>query len=169
MFSVQINDTASDGLEELARALMDLTPVWADIGEDLLVSHQDRIARGEQPDGSPFAPRSPTTIKRYQKMGLSFGAPLNQSGDMRLGLHYATSPNSLELGSGAIQAAVMQFGAKKGAFGSYQGEGFGGTTPTISIPWGDIPARPFLGLSDEDQDAITAAVGEWLTSIAGQD
>jgi phage gpG-like protein len=169
MFSVQINDTASEGLEELARALMDLTPVWADIGEDLLASHQDRIARGLQPDGQPFAPRSPTTIKRYEKLGLSYGAPLNQSGDMRLGLHYTTSPDALELGSGAIQAAVMHFGAKKGAFGSHQGKGFGGTTPTVSLPWGDIPARPFLGLSDEDQDAITAAVGEWLVSIAGQD
>lgn len=169
MITAQINETASAGLEHLAKALLDLTPVWADIGEDLLASHQDRIARGEQPDGTPFAPRSATTLKRYAKLGLSYGAPLNLSGDMRLGLHYSVSPNALELGSSAIQSAVMQFGAKKGAFGSYQGKGFGDTTPTVSIPWGDIPARPFLGLSDQDQDAISAAVGEWLSSLSGED
>ncbi|WP_323780131.1 phage virion morphogenesis protein [Thalassovita sp.] len=169
MIDAKINDTASDGLDRIARALLDLTPVWYDIGEDLLVSHQDRIARGERPDGASFAPRSPTTLKRYKKLGLSYGPPLNLSGDMRQGLHYSVTPGALELGSSAIQSAVMQFGAKKGAFGSYQGKGFGETTPTISIPWGDIPARPFLGLSDDDQDAITAAVGEWLVKITDED
>lgn len=167
MIDVKINDTASDGLERLAKALLDLTPVWYDIGEDLLVSHQDRIGRGEQPDGRPFAPRSAATLKRYKKLGLSYGPPLNLSGGMRQNLHYSVAPNSLELGSNAIQSAVMQFGAKKGSFGSYQGQGFGDTSSTVSIPWGDIPARPFLGLSDDDQDAITQAVGEWLTDIAG--
>lgn len=169
MIDVKINETASEGLERLATALMDLTPIWYDIGEDLLVSHQDRIAQGQQPDGRPFAPRSAATLKRYKKQGLTYGPPLNLSGVMRQNLHYSVTPGSLELGSSAIQSAVMQFGAKKGAFGSYQGKGFGDTAPTISIPWGDIPARPWLGLSDGDQDAITAAVGEWLETIADED
>ena len=31
-----------------------------------------------------------------------------------------------------------------------------------SIPWGDIPAWPFLGISDEDEDALMAAIEKWI-------
>ncbi|WP_206184198.1 hypothetical protein [Thioclava sp. IC9] len=64
--------------------------------------------------------------------------------------------------SRAIQSVVMQFDAKKGGFGSYQGKGVGGSSPTVSIPWGDIPARPFMGISAGDQENIEAAIVEWL-------
>ena len=48
----------------------------------------------------------------------------------------------------------MQFGARYGAFGTISRGG--------SIPWGNIPARPFLGISDTDRSNIAATVEEWL-------
>ncbi len=151
-------DTLDPMLQAVREALEDPSEAMADIGELLLSSSQDRMLRGENPDGSPFAPRSPATLARYAKLGLSFGAPLNVSGDMRNHLFYEASKEGVEYGSNAIQAAVMQFGAKKGAFGT--------ASNGSSIPWGDIPAREFIGISDEDQSNIVLELEEWLQSAA---
>lgn len=56
------------------------------------------------------------------------------------------SNSSIEIGSPAEYAPMHQFGAKKGAFGR--------TNRGAPIPWDEIPARPFLGISDEDNDMI---------------
>jgi phage virion morphogenesis protein len=153
-------------LERMLAGLEDKTELMLALGEMLIASTQERIEAGESPDGTPFAPRSPTTLKRYAKLGLSFGKPLNQSGDMRRHLHYEADADRVAWGSSAIQSAVMHFGAKKGAFGSYQGKGFGDSTPSVSIPWGDIPARPFVGVSQEDETNISAEIIEWLEGLA---
>jgi phage gpG-like protein len=159
MTSIMYNtDTLDHALAAVAAAVSDMTPVMDAIGELLLVSAQDRMRDGEQPDGAPFVPRAQTTLDRYAKLGLTFGAPLNVSGDMRNTLFYEADQDSVEYGSNALQAAVMQFGAAKGAFGK--------TSNGPSIPWGTIPARPFIGLSDEDQDNIIAELEEWLEETA---
>jgi len=66
-------------------------------------------------------------------------------------------PDFVELGTNKIYSAVMQFGAAKGAFGTNARGG--------SIPWGNIPARPFLGISDQDRLNIAGIVEEWLQDI----
>ena len=53
-----------------------------------------------------------------------------------------------------IYAAVHQFGAKKGQFGTAKNGS--------SIPCGDIPARPFIGVSDADESRIVEMLSEWL-------
>lgn len=151
-------DTLDPMLQAVREALEDPSEAMADIGELLLSSSQDRMLRGENPDGSPFAPRSPATLARYAKLGLSFGAPLNVSGDMRNHLFYEASKEGVEYGSNAIQSAVMQFGAAKGAFGT--------ASNGSSIPWGDIPAREFIGISEEDQSNIVLELEEWLQDAA---
>ncbi|MFM8333842.1 MAG: phage virion morphogenesis protein, partial [Candidatus Methylumidiphilus sp.] len=56
------------------------------------------------------------------------------------------------VGSPMVYAAVQQFGASKGAFGK-------------NVPWGDIPARAFLGLSDADSAAIVKISVRFLASL----
>lgn len=147
-------DTLDPLLIALLEATGDLTGFMQDAGELLVASAQDRVLQGVQPDGSPFAPRSEATLKRYAKLGLSFGAPLNVSGDMRNHLFYNAESDSVEYGSNAIQAAVMQFGAAKGAFGA--------ASNGASIPWGNIPARPFIGISEDDEVNLALELEEWL-------
>lgn len=169
MYSIELDDDeVSAALDKLGRQLADMTPVMQDIGELLVASNQDRVQKGLQPDGQPFAPRSQTTLDRYAAKELSFGAVLNQSGDMRLGVHYQAGADQLEIGSNAIQAAVMQFGAEQGAFGAHMGR----TKPSekrkksqsyfVTLPWGDIPARPWLGVSEDDRSNILAELQDWL-------
>ena len=118
-------------------------------------------------DGTSFAPRSAVTLARYAKLGLSYGAPLNQSGEMRGQIAFDAGADYVEVGSNAIQAAVMQFGAAQGEFGASIGKDKLGRDHFHTIPWGDIPARPFIGLSDEDQTNIVAEVEKWLERAAG--
>ena len=155
MSGIEYNtDTLDPLLIALLEATGDLTGFMQDAGELLVSSAQDRVLQGVQPDGSPFAPRSEATLKRYAKLGLSFGAPLNVSGDMRNHLFYNAESDSVEYGSNAIQAAVMQFGAAKGAFGT--------ASNGASIPWGNIPARPFIGVSEDDEVNLALELEEWL-------
>ena len=68
--------------------------------------------------------------------------------------NYTAKADSVTWGTNRKQAAVMQFGAQKGAFGlSDNGS---------SIPWGDIPARPFIGVGQEDIDTIVELAEDHL-------
>ncbi|MDE4175793.1 phage virion morphogenesis protein [Phaeobacter sp. PT47_59] len=151
-------DTLDPMLAAMREALDDPSEAMADLGEYLVNATQERMLKGETPDGAPFAPRSQATLDRYARLGLSYGAPLNQSGNMRATLFYEADKDGLEYGSNAIQAAVMQFGAAKGAFGT--------ASNGSSIPWGDIPEREYIGISDDDQDNMVLDLEEWLQAAA---
>lgn len=167
MITIELkDDEISAVLNRLAAAVTDMSEPMRHIGDDWLVSTQDRVKAGLDPEGAPFAPRSQTTIVRYQKLGLTYGKPLYQSGEMISQIAFASGPDFVEIGSNAIQAAVMQFGAQQGQFGAFIGKDVKGRDHFHSIPWGNIPARPFLGLSEEDRSDIVATVSEWLMKSA---
>ncbi|MEL6639724.1 MAG: phage virion morphogenesis protein [Pseudomonadota bacterium] len=152
MITVELETEEIDRiLGQLLEGLTDASPLMNDLGNYLLATTQDRMTRGEQPDGQPFAPRSQTTLDRYGQIPL--GPPLRKTGTMRQQIAYNYGPDWVGIGSNAIQAAVMQFGAQKHSLGP-------------ASPWGDIPARPFIGLSDEDQSQILGIIIEWLDSLA---
>jgi len=73
---------------------------------------------------------------------------------------YRAEQNSAEYGLYVNQAAVMHFGAAKGAFD----KALNGS----SIPWGTIPACPLISLSDEDPDNIVAEPEDWLQEAASR-
>lgn len=156
MYTLKFNNEGLElRLKQLQSQLDDMSPVMQDLGEFLVQSTQDRMLKGQQPDGTPFAPRTETTLALYAAKGFRFGAqPLNKSGEMRQQLNYQASADGLTWGSNAIQAAVMQFGARQGAFGS--------NAKGTPLPWGNIPARPFLGLSDTDRSAVVEELEGWL-------
>jgi len=172
MITIELKDAeiqaALSGLEAL---LADLSPVMNEIGDFLVTATKDRMAAGKTPEGSPFAPRSAATLAIYARRKITFGpTPLRQSGEMGQQIAHSYGPDSVQVGSNAIQAAVMQFGAAQGQFGA----AIGRTRPSdkrpksqdyfVPIPWGDIPARPFLGLSDEDRSGILDIVSEALAA-----
>lgn len=163
MLRVQLDaDAAFAALDRLAGALDDMTPVMAEIGEQLQETTEARFDQGADPEGHPWAPKSQTTIDAYVRRGKTADRrPLWGPGEgIRLArsFHSVFGPSFVEIGTNAIQSAVMQFGAKKGAFGK--------TKRGSSIPWGDIPARPFLGLSELDRQNIADTVEEWLERVA---
>lgn len=153
-------DEITDALARLSASLSDLTPAFQEIGEILIDSTKSRFAQGIAPDGSRWAPKSQTTLESYRSKGNRIDVrPLfGPSGALSSQIFYNAGPESVEWGSPMIYAATQQFGAAKGAFGR--------TSIGGPIPWGNIPARPFLGLSPEDETNITEALAEWLERAA---
>ena len=118
-----------DALDRLIQAGNDLQPVFADIGEYLLLAHDERWARQEDPDGSPWAPLSPRYAARKKK---NPDLILVLDGFLRDTLAYNATASGLEFGSNRIYAATHQFGDDSR----------------------NIPARPWLGISADDETEI---------------
>lgn len=163
-----IDDKAlQEGLAEKLRKLEHPRPLLLMIGEYLTETTKVRFNTSKAPDGTPWAPNTQTTMERYvgSKGGYSKKTgKITQKGQAaamgkkplightrQLGnqIIYQANDTMVEIGSNRIQAAVQQFGAAKGSLGG-------------GAPWGDIPARPFLGVSAEDRAAILEMVGDYL-------
>ncbi len=164
------DDEIIAAFNRLQSKLQSPTPVLKSIGEHLLNSTDDRFASQIGPDGQKWAPNATTTIQRYVQQKMQGKNPVKKDGTLskkaatlfankkilqghtgmlRSQLYYRVTPNGVEIGSPSRYAATQQFGAKKGAFGK-------------GTPWGDIPARPFLGLSNTDGHAIIDILQDYL-------
>lgn len=155
MFEVEINaGEAQAALSRLEAATGDLSVLMRDIGDYLVVATKDRFAAGTDPGGTPWAPKSQTTLDAYAARGdRSDPRPLHgPSGTLALTIFADAGRTRVRVGSPTVYAAMMQFG---------------GTRSQFAHLWGDIPARPFLGLSADDEEAITAEVIEWMGRAAG--
>ena len=159
MYTIELKSEAVEAaLDRAARALDDTTPLMLDLGELLTRSTKERFAKGVSPDGIRWAPKSQTTLERYgsRKSNRVDIRPLfGPSGALNSTIYHESGRDQTLVGSPMIYAAVQQFGAAKGAFGRMKNG--------AAIPWGAIPARPFLGISAEDTVDIVITVEEYLT------
>lgn len=146
-------EEAERRLRALAEAGHDLTPAMRDIGEYLVRTTKDRFADERGPDGTPWAPLTDRTRRRKRR---NTGRILTEHGFLGGQIAYQAGPAEVEAGSPLVYAGTHQFGAEEGSFGSTSGGG--------PIPWGDIPAREFLGLSDADGDEIEDILRDYLMS-----
>ncbi len=153
-----------DVLSQIETTLGNPNPMLADMGEHLETSTKDRFKTSTAPDGSKWKPNTEATYinilgKQHtnkngtiNKKGINrvtSKRPLVMSGVLRDQIHYQISGDLLLVGSNMIYAATQQFGAKKHEFGN-------------GAPWGDIPAREFLGISVADEAELTAIVENHL-------
>jgi len=143
-------------LRDARERLADMTPVHRDIGEYLIESTRKRFRSGVTPDGTAWAPKRPATIERYRRAGDGTLTKPLIGPSRRLSTEIAMFANQaeVEVGSNLEYSGVMQGGAAKGAFGN--------DSRGRPIPWGNIPARVWLGLSDEDERNILDIVDEHL-------
>ena len=136
-------------LDNLRAAGEDLTPAMRVIAGHLEDSGAESIERESAPDETPWAPLADSTKKQRRRRGYRDGPILERSGDLGASITSDSDRDSAVAGTNLVYAATQQFGAKKGAFGA-------------GAPWGDIPARPFLGVWPEHAELITDAVLDHL-------
>jgi len=157
MITIELkSDAILTALRALDSGLGDMSQLMNQIGEALVQSTQERIEQGIAPDGTVFAPRSPVTLDAYamaEPPKTPIGGPLRLTGDMANGIHHDYGDDFAEVGSNAVQAAMMQFGGSRAAF------------PNL---WGDIPARPYLGISEQDETDVLEIIEDWLESLVAQ-
>lgn len=172
MIHIETDTRQADALfARLVQAGTDMRPLMQQVGEYGVETTKQRFDTSTGPDGQRWAPNTETTYLKllgkykgsYGKTGkLTAGGarraagkkPLvGETGALASTINYQAGSDFVDIGSPMEYAGVHQFGAKKHSF-------TGGRTP-----WGDIPARPFLGLSADDQASIVDMAQEFLNRV----
>ena len=159
--------------KKLARMIArgeDLSPALKVIGEILRTSAVKNFLAGGRP--KKWAPLSEVTKKR--RKGTAILRIQGLAGGLMGSVSWRALKDQVIVGTNKIYGAVHQFGAKKGQFGTVIAArkmgraGRSGATVYSrgyrqAIPWGDIPARPFLMIQDEDWPEINDALAGHVT------
>jgi phage virion morphogenesis protein len=136
-------------LADIAAQAGDLTPAMRDIGEYLLRKTRKRFNTQTAPNGAPWEPLAPATIKakqRRQRTGKPYRtnanpeAILKDTFTLRDSITYLASNRSLAIGTNI-------------AYGVYH---------QSEQPRTKIPYRPFLGLDDADRSEIIEIIRDHL-------
>lgn len=93
------------------------------------------------PDGAPWAPWSPAYARRRGGRG----SLLRRDGHLADSITREVDRDGVSIGSNRVYAAIHQFGGPVGKSGA-----------------GEMPARPYLGISDDERDDIGEIVSAWL-------
>ena len=156
MTVIQINDkNLITRLNKVARAMRDPTPLGHAIANSFLTVVEDNFDAEGRPS---WAGLSAVTLARRRP-----GKKLFQSGQLRNSITTQVSKDSVMIGTNDPKAPTHQFGAKQGEYGH--------SSRNTPIPWGNIPARPFLpmdknrNLQAEAEQAIWDDVDHFYKTI----
>lgn len=167
MLTIQVQglDTVQIQLIRLAKRGANLTPLLKDMGEQVLNSTQERFDTSTDPDGNAWASNSPVTFARLlgnrhtnkngkiNARGVSrvmSKKPLILNHTLQSSIRYQVNGQSVMVGTNMVYAKMMHFGGTKSAF---------------SHLWGDIPARPFLGISATDKQILERIVVDYWQTV----
>lgn len=173
---------ATEALGEAIQRLENPAPLWQSIIEYLTRIHRARFRAQVAPDGTPWTPLSPAYQRRKHKNRnriLTFRGYL--AGTLR-GQYDATS---LEFGTDRPYGAAHQFGAEikrpaatREVFFRQRKDGRVGNrfvkraqsnfaqSATVGAHIIKIPARPWLGTNDEQDNHILEITRNYLANIA---
>lgn len=124
--------------------------MFAEMGEDLLAIHFARFVAQKAPDGTPWAPLQDwyrdTKKKNADKI-------LTLDGHLSGTLRYQASDTGVVFGSDRPYAAIHQFGGVIKPKGNYPLK-LGAAKDSPRAQSVTIPARPWLGLSADDEQRL---------------
>ena len=136
-----------ESVNRATAVIADAQGLMTNIGMAMKGQTTRRFQAGEGPDGAawkPLAgPRKPRAGEKKKKPGRV--QVLVNTGHLRDTISFSATPSEVHVGSNKLYARIHQLGGKAGR----------GRKVTI-------PARPYLGLSEDDQAEIAALVAEHL-------
>lgn len=174
---IELTDRSGlDYLQDLVKRAQDLQPLLKEIGEDQAESTKQRFSTATGPDGQAWAPNSAVTLARYGALfARKKDGSLTKRSEQKLAgkkpgtgetrmlattINYQVkSDDAVGIGSPMVYASTFHYGAKSGEFGFGVYATRNGSFP---IPWGDIPARPFLGTSQADRENIVGLIRSYF-------
>jgi phage virion morphogenesis protein len=154
------NADAMGVLEKLQEKLGDLKPALQDIGEYLQIAHEQRFVDQVSPDGTPWAPLSPSYQRNKTK---NKNRILFLDGRLAKSFRYQISGNELNFGTNVPYAAHHHFGTKPYTIKpkTKKALAFGGVVvQKVNHP--GLKARPFFGTNDADNEEILQLLTEYL-------
>jgi phage virion morphogenesis protein len=148
--TVRIDDAElRKAIDRVIDHMADLTPAMQEIGDYMITATRSRFDTETAPDGSKWAALSPRYAARKARMrSVVDGGTriLAKRGTLRDTIRYKASRSDVVIGSNEVYAAIHQLGGQAGR----------GRKATI-------PARPFLGISPQDQEEILRILGDYIT------
>lgn len=169
-------------LQELLDRMDNRRPFFMSVGERLLGSTKDRFKTATAPDGTPWTPLKPATIRARERRKLTPIAILRARGLLAGSINYVATNDEVRIGSPVASAAIHQLGGtiekparpakiyrKRNPDGSVgrrfvrKSESDHVTDVTIPAHTITIPARPFLGISTADEQGILEDAVDWLS------
>lgn len=144
-FDIELdNGAVLSALNDLVQRGRNLAPAMREISEAMKGSIDEAFAAEADPvTGDPWAPLSPVSI---EQRGGDAHPILQRSGQLATSFSTYSGADFAMAGTNKEYALVQQLGAQKGEFGT--------TADGHPIPWGDIPARPMAGFSDDLEEEI---------------
>jgi phage virion morphogenesis protein len=137
---LQGDDAALAVLAGYVSRARDARGMFEAIGASLVTSTQMRFERGAGPDGSPWPP----SIRALA----TGGKTLIESARLLRSITFDASDAGVAVGTNVIYGAIHQLG------GAIVQPSRGATI--------NMPARPYLGLDDDDEVEIVKIAEEWL-------
>lgn len=144
MAGATINVTLDDvqfrnALAKLAAVGRNALPLFTEIGSALEASTRERFETGRSPDGVPWVPVTEATRARKRNPRI-----LVERGDLLNSIAFEAGGDFVQIIAGPTDyAATHQFGR----------------------PEVNIPARPYLGLSEADLREIDEATGDYVARL----
>jgi phage virion morphogenesis protein len=146
------DDRLKKALQDLISATGDPSAALLEIGAEMVERTKRRFETGTAPDGVKWQTNRPVTLARKAPQTRPL---IGETGVLMDTIrHQLIGNDTLLVGSNQEYAAAQQFGMPKG----YAGK----TERGDPIPWGDIPPRPFLGLSEDDHREILDILADHL-------
>jgi len=146
-------------LARLSAAAEDQTRGWDMVGAALVSNVQERFEGGQGPGRSPW----PQSLRAK----LEGGKTLIDSNRLASSVTHEPSARGVMHGTNLIYAAVHQFGTtirpRSGERLAFRLADGGFVQPREVT----IPARPFLGIDDEQEGIVGAELEAWLAEVAG--
>lgn len=154
---IHVNNAAiNERLGALSLKLQDLSPVMRPIAGVLVAGMEQAFQDEADPTtGTPWERLKESTIKQRTKLGYWPGKKLQRTGRLVSSLVSDFGPTFAAAGTNLVYATTQNFGARKGQFGN--------TKHGAPIPWGDIPARHFDGISSDSKVEVLDLIDQYLS------
>lgn len=111
--TVEIRDEqAREGLQRILerQSAQGMQRLNKQLGIHMVNAAQDRFHQERGPDGLPWQPLSPATVRKRMKSGRSALAILRENGYLSGSISYTATPEVLTVGAATPYAMIHQFG-----------------------------------------------------------
>lgn len=183
-----VDTDAAARLQEMLSRMDERRPLFSAIGDMILRSTAENFRKQRSPDGTPWTPLRPKTVKQRQRrkqlpLTILRSNTRGRAGSALAGsINHRATDDELRVGTPVVYGAIHQFGGTidrparaakiyrmKNADGS-PGRRFAKkakadhvTDVTIPAHKITVPARPYIGISAGDQAQIEELARDWLT------
>jgi phage virion morphogenesis protein len=170
MIKLEIDDQAFvRAIGNIAALGVNAGPLMGMLSEDMHAAVMDNFDAEGRPS---WLGLKPGTIAARSKRGHWPGKILTETGRLRASIQADSGPDFARVGTNEPYAAIHQLGGKTKPHvikpRNKKALAFGGrVVKSVNHPGSDIPARPFLNLTEPDKAMMLESVSSYLRRLAG--